>query len=98
MAYQIAFDLYESATQHFLRRVQDEIRSSLPTPPTLPHERGEEEGGEKLSIPVQETGGGGREVGEVLSVPIQETGDEGRYFTKEFLSASSGNRTPGSKF
>lgn len=83
MAYQIAFDLYESATQHFLRRVQDEIRSSLPTPPTLPHEGGEE-GGEKLSIPVQETGGRGREEGEVLSVPIQETGEEGRSLLKNF--------------
>ena len=81
VAYQVAFDLYESATQHFLRRVQEEIRASLPSPPpssTPSHNQGEE----KLSVPVQETGGGGKSVewgsggGETLSVPVQETGKE----------------------
>lgn len=30
MAYQIGFDLYDGATQHFLRRVQDCLRPVLP--------------------------------------------------------------------
>ena len=81
MAYQIAFDLYESATQHFLRRVQDELRASLPTPPSPPTLEGKKEEGEKLSVPVQETGGRGREADEELPLPIQETGDRGRSFT-----------------
>ena len=83
MAYQIAFDLYESATQHFLRRVQEEIRASLPSPPP-PSTPSHNQGGEKLSVPVQETGGGGKSVEwgsdgvESLSVPVQETGKEKR--------------------
>ncbi|XP_013393221.1 26S proteasome non-ATPase regulatory subunit 1 [Lingula anatina] len=37
MAYQIAFDLYESATQQFLQRVQSALRSTAPIPiPTTP--------------------------------------------------------------
>ena len=81
MAYQIAFDLYESATQHFLRRVQEEIRASLPSPPP-PSTPSHNQGGEKLSVPVQETGGAGKSVEwgsdgvETLSVPVQETGKE----------------------
>ena len=30
VAIQVSFDLYESATQHFLRRVQEVIQGSLP--------------------------------------------------------------------
>lgn len=39
-AYQIAFDLYESATQQFLSRVQDCFRGILPAiaTPTSPDE------------------------------------------------------------
>ena len=32
MAYQIGFDLYESATQQFLKRVQDALRTTAPIP------------------------------------------------------------------
>ena len=32
MAYQIGFDLYESATQHFLQRVQNALRNTAPIP------------------------------------------------------------------
>ena len=60
VAYQIAFDLYESATQHFLRQVQDGIRGSLPAPPpappTTPGATTEEKGETTLETPVQETG------------------------------------------
>ena len=35
-AYQIAFDLYESATQQFLSRVQECFRGVLPAPVTPP--------------------------------------------------------------
>lgn len=34
MAYQIAFDMYESATQQFLLRVQNALRSTVPLPET----------------------------------------------------------------
>lgn len=79
VAYQIAFDLYESATQHFLRRVQEEIQASLPSPPP-PSTPSHNQGGDKLSVPVQETGGGEKSVEwggdgrETPSVPVQETG------------------------
>ncbi len=72
VAYQIAFDLYESATQHFLRRVQDAIHASLPAPPPPPSTpsvvRAIEprmDGGEVMVTAVQETGegGGGRREG-----------------------------------
>ena len=32
MAYQIGFDLYESATQQFLKRIQDALRNTAPIP------------------------------------------------------------------
>lgn len=32
MAYQIAFDMYDSATQQFLLRVQNALRSTVPLP------------------------------------------------------------------
>lgn len=32
MAYQIAFDLYDSATQQFLQRVTNALRSTVPLP------------------------------------------------------------------
>lgn len=32
MAYQIAFDLYDSATQQFLQRVTNSLRSTVPLP------------------------------------------------------------------
>ena len=36
MAYQIGFDLYESATQQFLQRVQSALRAVAPIPALLP--------------------------------------------------------------
>ncbi len=53
MAYQIAFDLYESATQDFLRKVQEAIRGSMPAPPPAPPTT---EKAAILATPVQETG------------------------------------------
>lgn len=52
MAYQIGFDLYESATQQFLLRVQSALRVVAPIPDLLPDQGG------KLSPkkPVQESG------------------------------------------
>ena len=38
VAYQIAFDLYESATQHFLSRVSESIKAVLPVPVPRPLE------------------------------------------------------------
>jgi len=35
MAYQIAFDMYDSATQQFLTRVQTTLRAAAPAPITL---------------------------------------------------------------
>ena len=32
MAYQVGFDLYESATQQFLHRVQSALRNTAPIP------------------------------------------------------------------
>ena len=32
MAYQIAFDMYDSATQQFLNRVQTALRATAPVP------------------------------------------------------------------
>ena len=53
VAYQLAFDLYDGATQHFLRKVHEVIRASLPAPPKATPTTQE---GEVLSTPVQETG------------------------------------------
>ena len=47
VAFQIAFDLYESASQQFLRRVMEAIASILPSPPPSPS---------ITAAPVQETG------------------------------------------
>ena len=54
VAYQIAFDLYESATQEFLRKVQDGIRGSIPAPPPAPTTTHTD--GPPLETPVQESG------------------------------------------
>jgi 26S proteasome regulatory subunit N2 len=35
MAYQIGFDLYESATQQFLNKIQDSLRVQAPIPIVL---------------------------------------------------------------
>lgn len=35
MAYQIAFDMYDSATQQFLNRVQTALRATAPVPITV---------------------------------------------------------------
>lgn len=35
MAYQIAFDMYDSATQQFLNRVQNTLRAAAPGPITV---------------------------------------------------------------
>lgn len=66
IGYQIAFDLYESATQHFLRKVQETIHASLPVPPTAPPTTAvmdsattsatTEASPEQVSVPVQESG------------------------------------------
>ena len=53
VAYQLAFDLYDGATQHFLRKVHEVIRASLPAPPKATPTTQE---GDVLSTPVQETG------------------------------------------
>ena len=42
MAYQIAFDMYDSATQQFLLRVQNALRSTVPLPQTDPKKAGDE--------------------------------------------------------
>ena len=42
MAYQIAFDMYDSATQQFLLRVQNALRSTVPLPQTDPKKVGDE--------------------------------------------------------
>ena len=56
MAYQLAFDLYDEATQHFLRKVHEVLRASLPAPPPAPPTTQQTSSGEVLSTPVQETG------------------------------------------
>lgn len=48
VAFQIAFDLYEGASQQFLRRIMESIGSILPSPPPSPDTR--------TAAPVQETG------------------------------------------
>ncbi|XP_048744052.2 26S proteasome non-ATPase regulatory subunit 1-like [Ostrea edulis] len=55
MAYQIAFDMYESATQQFLLRVQNALRSTVPLPETdlrkstdIKEEPSSDEGKEKM--------------------------------------------------
>ncbi len=53
MAYQIAFDLYESATQHFLRKVQETLRAAIPKT-SQSRVNGAVEA--KISMPVEETG------------------------------------------
>lgn len=55
VAYQIAFDLYESATQHFLRRVLDSIKAILPAPivkprPLEPPENSGQSQGEEMEV------------------------------------------------
>lgn len=54
MAYQIGFDLYESATQQFLQRVQSALRAAAPLPTLLPNQAAKTPA---LKIPVQETSG-----------------------------------------
>ena len=61
MAYQLAFDLYDGATQHFLRKVHEVIRASLPAPPPAPPT-------------TQDASNGSVSEGVVLNTPIQETG------------------------
>ena len=58
VAYQIAFDLYESATQDFLRKVQEAIRGSMPPPPLPPRvlPLTPDKTSDSLETPVQETG------------------------------------------
>ncbi|CAF4112084.1 unnamed protein product [Rotaria sordida] len=50
MAYQIGFDLYESATQQFLNKIQDALRVQAPIPITFDKQQGiikdEQQGGE----------------------------------------------------
>jgi 26S proteasome regulatory subunit N2 len=50
MAYQIGFDLYESATQQFLQRVQSAVRVIAPIPALLPAQKA---AGDKA--PIQES-------------------------------------------
>ncbi|XP_064393012.1 26S proteasome non-ATPase regulatory subunit 1-like isoform X2 [Halichondria panicea] len=72
VAYQIAFDLYESATQDFLRKVQEAIRGSMPAPPPAPPTT---EKAAILATPVQETGEAttSAEVGQVTESEAMET-------------------------
>lgn len=71
IAYQIAFDLYESATQHFLSRVQECIRGVLPVPKT-PHQRNIEDTSE-----VQKSTDDKMEVEELKGDEGEGEGDEG---------------------
>lgn len=52
MAYQIGFDLYESATQQFLQRVQSALRVVAPIPDLLPDQVSKP----TPKTPVQESG------------------------------------------
>ena len=58
MAYQIAFDMYESATQQFLSRVLSAIRKTAPGVEDEPmkggEEKMEEDGGEEKKVEVVE--------------------------------------------
>nr|KAG5692295.1 hypothetical protein BaRGS_009505 [Batillaria attramentaria] len=51
MAYQIGFDLYESATQQFLQRVQSALRAVAPIPSLLPDQNAKS----ATKTPVQES-------------------------------------------
>lgn len=51
MAYQIGFDMYESATQQFLQRVQSALRSIAPIPALLPDITAKPQ----TKVPVQES-------------------------------------------
>lgn len=51
MAYQIAFDLYDSATQQFLQRVTNALRSTVPLPePEKPASKTDDEKKERLVL------------------------------------------------
>lgn len=64
MAYQIAFDLYESATQQFLERVLTELRSTAPIPSLLK---------EKAKKPVEAISSeAGEASGEATNVEVKE--------------------------
>lgn len=66
MAYQIAFDLYESATQQFLERVLVALRSTAPIPSLLK---------EKAKKPLPETPSGseaGEASGETAKTDVKE--------------------------
>lgn len=67
IGYQIAFDLYESATQHFLRKVQETIRGSLPAPPTATPTTADANGATS-SVTTEESSQA------VASTPVQESG------------------------
>lgn len=71
IGYQIAFDLYESATQHFLRKVQETIRGSLPAPPTAPPTTADANGATPASSATTE------ESTQDVGVPVQESGKIG---------------------
>ena len=43
MAYQIGFDLYESATQQFLNKIQDALRVQAPIPIILDKQQNKDE-------------------------------------------------------
>jgi len=52
VGYQIAFDLYESATQRFLRKVQETLKASISSFTSTVTDAAV-----KISKPVEETGG-----------------------------------------
>jgi 26S proteasome regulatory subunit N2 len=58
MGYQIGFDLYESATQQFLNKIQDALRVQAPIPITLDKQqinKDEQQGTESMETNQDET-------------------------------------------
>ncbi|KAK7477127.1 hypothetical protein BaRGS_00031613 [Batillaria attramentaria] len=68
MAYQIGFDLYESATQQFLQRVQSALRAVAPIPSLLPDQNAKS----ATKTPVQEST---PEEGKEKDAPMETTED-----------------------
>ncbi|XP_076436013.1 26S proteasome non-ATPase regulatory subunit 1-like [Babylonia areolata] len=91
MAYQIGFDLYESATQQFLQRVQAALRAVAPIPSLLPNQPSKP----SPSTPVQESSAaGGAESDKKEEAPM-DTAEEVAVETPaaETLPKTSGTAT-----
>lgn len=70
MAYQIAYDLYESATQQFLLRVQNALRSTIPLPDMKDKKKEEKSEGDTQTA--METGEDATESAPVETKPMSE--------------------------